>query len=100
MRRPSRNTLRLLALAAAQRASAASGEAIDRLVLRRPQTCRRWPTKFAAVWDRLFEEAERRLEEVVLAEVLVDLTWWEQSRAEPKAAAAGPDTAARGARPR
>src|SRR5262249_53821752 len=100
MRRPSRKTLRLLALAAARRACAATWEAIARLVGRRPQTCWRWQDKYAADWERLYQEAVRRLEEVVLAEAIVVLARCKRSRAEPKAAAAGPDTALRGARPR
>src|SRR5262249_24035926 len=87
MRRPSRKTLRLLALAAAQRACAATWEAIALLVGRQPQTCRSWQMKYADDWKRLHQEAVRRLEEVVLAEALAVLARRERSRAAQQARA-------------
>lgn len=73
MRRPSRGTLRLLAMAAAQRACAADWEAIARLVKRRPETCRRWRIRYAEDWQRFYREAEDRLLKIIAEEVTLAL---------------------------
>ncbi len=82
VRHPSRGTLRLLALAAGQRAGAASWEAIARLVKRRPETCRAWPTRYAEYWDRFFRETEDHLLDVAAAEAVVVLAKLTRSRDE------------------
>jgi hypothetical protein len=73
MRRPSRRTWRLLALAAQQRANAAPWAAIAHLVGRRERTCRRWPDKYREAWDHLYAAAEIRVLEAAAAEAAVVL---------------------------
>jgi hypothetical protein len=78
MRRPSRRTWKLLALAAAQRACAAEWSAIARLVGRSERACRSWPHKYREVWDRLYAEADIRMWQLAAAEgaqVLARMEW-------------------------
>jgi hypothetical protein len=73
MRQPSRGTLRLLILAAAQRACGAGWEAIGQLVGRRPETCRRWPRQYPDLWMRLLREADAHATREAAAEAVVVL---------------------------
>jgi hypothetical protein len=79
MRKASRGLRRLLAVAAAERATGASWEAIARAVGRRPQTCRRWPQTYAAEWERLFQAAADWLLAEAVAEARIVLCWQLQS---------------------
>jgi hypothetical protein len=76
----SRETLRLLAQAAALRACAFSWQAVARRVGRREQTCRRWPQKYRAEWDRLYRAAEDCVWEAAAAEAAVVLARGSEGR--------------------
>jgi hypothetical protein len=82
MRRPSRRTWRLLALAAEQRANAASWAAIARLVGRREQTCRRWPWKYSELWGFLYALAEARVIRTAVAEARLVLAQLKREKTE------------------
>ncbi|HEY1377642.1 MAG TPA: phage terminase large subunit [Gemmataceae bacterium] len=60
MSAPSTDIARLLAAAADLRAAGASWDAVADRLHRSPDTCRRWPARFPAVWADLYRQAERR----------------------------------------
>jgi hypothetical protein len=58
MRAPSPSFLRLLAVAADLRADGNGWDVVATKVGRRPETCRRWPERYPAEWEQLYEAAE------------------------------------------
>lgn len=59
--RPSPRQLLRLACAAVMRAEGHGWEAIGPKLGCRPETCRAWPERYAAIWDNLLAEARREV---------------------------------------
>ena len=70
---PSPGVVRLIRLAAYQRAHGASWEAIARAVRRQPRTVRRWPMVYPKEWNRFYYEADDQLAAAAAAEARIRL---------------------------
>jgi len=70
---PSPGVVRLIRLAAYQRAHGASWEAIGRAVRRKPRTVRRWPIIYYKWWRHFYNEAARQLAAQAAAEARIHL---------------------------
>jgi|SRR5438445_12401437 len=70
---PSPGVVRLIRLAAYQRAHGASWEAIARAVRRQPRTVRRWPMVYPKEWNRFYYEADDQQAAAAAAEARIRL---------------------------
>jgi hypothetical protein len=82
MKMPQVELMRRLAVTAESRAAGAAWTAIAERLRCRPETCRRWPKRYAAAWRQLYADAVQELRHECEAETIRALRQMLRSKSE------------------